>query len=112
MTNDRFKFRVWDKKEKRYVELAFFVSTEGILYVHYPLYMIAYSNPHTIEQCTGLKDKHGKLIYEGDIVRCVTGAVGGIIWDGSNGLMVNTEPFRTQLCETQEIVGNIHEVMA
>jgi len=29
-------------------------------------------NPATICQCTGLRDKHGKLIFEGDII-CVAG---------------------------------------
>lgn len=71
--NDRFKFRCWDEqiKKMRYGDIQ--LSCEGkpfILEAHANGLKAADIDNIVIMQCTGLKDKTGKLIYEGDIVDC------------------------------------------
>lgn len=114
MSNDRFKFRVWDNEEKEYLqEGALLDSKTGNIAGYFP------DDKFIVEQCTGLKDKNGKLIYENDIVKCDI----DFVPDGRVGL-IRTVIFKDgafQLSSKDggfyfimgfhniEIIGNIHE---
>ena len=73
----------------------------------------------TICQCTGLKDKNGKLIWENDIVKCLYDSY------GENGVYIGKVIYREDTCcfvdansestdyewweEEKEVIGNIFD---
>lgn len=100
----RFKFRAWDSIAKEYI----FDS-----YALYELFVNDLDDSYQVEQCTGLRDKNGKLIYEGDIVRVdskvyyidpLTLVVGF-----HNGAFMVGDRFIDNNSKFMEIIGNIHE---
>ena len=111
---NRFKFRAWDEKEERLWEVYSLVREEQSPFClcrkigkENEMSEAIPSKRLTFIQCTGLKDKNGKLIYEGDIVD--NGFVHQVKYkDGG------FSPFRTHnsdymMNENCEIVGNIYE---
>jgi hypothetical protein len=107
------KFRCWDKIEKKmWIPI---INEKGIPCKKHPLtrLLIVMDGEllDPIMQYTGLKDKNGKEIYEGDIVKNSSGELGEIKWINKISSF-EVDMFilgRQCMQDNLEIIGNIYE---
>lgn len=114
--NREIKFRIWLKEKKQMIQDVHICPEYG--------WLVMSDNDALEEICgrisekeliwmqyTGLKDKNGKDVYEGDLLKSYYEKPGIIKWNDEIGaFQIKGIPSQTmKRCHEMEVIGNIYE---